>query len=252
MIKLNGQVITPTIFPDKTSQVWKLDEKIIHPTHNKITWLFENEAEFIHIAQLIELLNIITSYRVNLFIPYFPYARQDKSINNNATFAGHTFRRLLGNLHVDITTLDIHNPELIFASNITSITVNDMLASFLNTKDLVVVFPDEGALKRYKDITNDYAYFKKERNQLTGEIINQELIFKNEIVNKDVILIDDLCDAGGTFIKAAKILLQKKAKSVSLYVTHGLFTKGVQVLKNSGIKQIFTIDYETQEIKEIL
>ena len=56
MIKLNGHIITPTIFPDKTSQVWKLEQDWFFPTNNVITWEFENEAEFMQLAQLNDLV----------------------------------------------------------------------------------------------------------------------------------------------------------------------------------------------------
>jgi len=55
MIYLNGQPIEVTIFPDKTSQVWKIPEHFFS-YKNEITWEFESESEFIHLAQLVALL----------------------------------------------------------------------------------------------------------------------------------------------------------------------------------------------------
>ena len=60
----------------------------------------------------------------------------------------------------------------------------------------------------------------------------------------NVLVWDDLCDAGGTFILLAKELLTNGAKEVNLFVSHGLFTKGTQILFDAGIKRIFTKERE--------
>ena len=96
MIKLNGHLVTPTIFPDKTSQVWKIPKSHFNKKENVITWEFENEGEFMHLAQLKVLLDIdYFSSKVVLDMPYLPYARQDKDITNESTFALYPFALLL-------------------------------------------------------------------------------------------------------------------------------------------------------------
>ena len=55
-----------------------------------------------------------------------------------------------------------------------------------------------------------------------------------------MLIVDDLCDAGGTFIGSAQVLRDAGARSVSLYVTHGLFSKGVGNLLEQGIDRIYT------------
>lgn len=96
------QVVTPTIFPDGTSQVWKLkfNNRDPNKTAFSIQWNFESEAEFIHLAQLVTLLSQ-HGYVHNLYIPYFPYARQDKAISNSLTFSRNVFLNLLDNLNIE-------------------------------------------------------------------------------------------------------------------------------------------------------
>ena len=60
------------------------------------------------------------------------------------------------------------------------------------------------------------------------------------VAGKDVLIADDLCDAGGTFIGSAAVLRAAGARSVSLYVTHGLFSRGVAALLQQGIDHIWT------------
>jgi ribose-phosphate pyrophosphokinase len=55
-------------------------------------------------------------------------------------------------------------------------------------------------------------------------------------------MVDDICDGGMTFIKIAEALTtQYNIKELSLYVSHGLFTKGTEVLRQAGIQRIFTL-----------
>ena len=100
MIILNKHKIEPTYFPDKTSQIWNLPVSILDLKKFEILWEFSSESEFFHLAQLKELLD---SYggRTVLKISYLPYARQDKEISNNTTFALRPFCNLLNSLKFD-------------------------------------------------------------------------------------------------------------------------------------------------------
>lgn len=85
MIYLNGHEVDTTIFPDKTSQVWKLPDDLLETVYKnneaQVTWDFESESEFLWLAQLKTLLDTYTK-NVNLSIPYLPYGRQDKRVEN--------------------------------------------------------------------------------------------------------------------------------------------------------------------------
>ena len=66
-----------------------------------------------------------------------------------------------------------------------------------------------------------------------------------------MLIVDDLCDAGGTFIGSAQVLRDAGARSVSLYVTHGVFSKGVENLLNNGIDAIYTTtSFASSELRE--
>ena len=88
-------------------------------------------------------------------------------------------------------------------------------------------------------------YGEKVRDQLTGNIVRYKIV--GEPVGKNVLIIDDICDGGMTFKLLAKDLLAAGAKSVVLFVTHGLFSKGLQTLKDSGIQRIYAQDGEASE-----
>jgi ribose-phosphate pyrophosphokinase len=249
MIKLNGHVITPTIFPDKTSQVWKLPDDYFNPRVNTITWEFENEAEFMHVAQLKYLLDFTQdedSYKF-LKLPYLPYARQDKLVSNSATFALMPFFTLLNTLDFDgVDVFDPHNVELV-KKCIDGVFIEmpdpDPLLAELNAN---IVFPDAGAAKRYDGDSYLFAVVcDKDRDPLTGKI-NGVVISRGTVIAESYLIVDDICDGGRTFIEVAKKLYEAGAKEVHLYVSHGIFSKGLDVLRDAGIKRIFTKNGEVK------
>lgn len=244
MIKLNGNIINPTIFPDGTSQVWKID---LPEKEAKIVWYYENEVELIHLNQLISLLENTIGYIDELYVPYLPYARQDKQISNTSTFAKHTFLNMLDTTHIKkLITLDVHSNVLMgqWENVFPEKHINYVIKSY-GGKLPVIVYPDVGAYERYHTKLNlDCLVLQKERDQLTGEILG--LTHQNTIQHMDeynFLIIDDICDGGRTFIEATKYIktIYNNA-TVDLYVTHGIFSKGLQPLQESGIGEIFTTD----------
>lgn len=239
MITLNGHKIYPTIFPDKTSQCWKIDKEFFYDGENTVRWEFENEAEFMHLAQLKILLDIGYGFKTTLELPYLPYARQDKAITNESTFALYPFALLLNSLgFVKVCVFDPHNTELTARLiDRVEITMPDV-SLLLKKLKAEVVYPDLGAWGRYSTNGDKSLYFEKKREPLTGNITGFKVIGKVKHVN--YLIQDDLADGGRTFIEVAKVLYQKGAKEVHLYVSHGIFSKGLQVLRDAGIKRIFT------------
>lgn len=238
MIYANGIKIIPTIFPDGTSQVWKLDKSIFERGYISITWEFESEAEIIHLLQLKRLIDCAgEAWCIELFIPYLPYARQDKQISNETTFALHVFTELL-NVFKRVTCFDIHSEH----DWIKSISPKkEVLKAVIDSGSKVLVYPDVGALNKYFELFKEFMdsiHAEKVRNQSTGEI--EGMTLHGEVKGLKCLIVDDICDGGMTFIKLANLLFENGAAEVNLYVSHGLFTKGIQVLKDAGINQIYT------------
>lgn len=245
MIKLNGVDIVPTIFPDKTSQVWHLPESLLEAAHKEgvaeVQWDFEYEGELMHVAQLKDLLDaweIATSLRM----PYLPYARQDKRVSNETTFALSTFGKLINAMEwSSVTVLDAHNN---WRANVIK-NLEDIGPKFYIEKAYascgadLILYPDEGARKRYEayDI-GPSVHAEKVRNQATGEI--EKVVIHGSVAGKKILIVDDLADAGRTFIEIAKLATANGTREIHLYVTHGLFTKGMQILRDACISRIFT------------
>ncbi len=250
MIKLNGHLITPTVFPDKTSQVWKIDNSHFVLDRNVITWEFEHEGEFMQLAQLKMLLDVRFDFKTVLRLPYLPYARQDKAILNDATFAFYPFVHLLNSLRFDKvivfdphnvaeTTRMIHNVEVMMPNV-------EAIAKKVKSEP---VYPDAGAAKRY-DAPSKALRCEKVREPLSGAITGVKVIGK--VKKTSYIIIDDICDGGRTFIEVAKKLYEAGAKEVHLYISHGIFSKGLEPLRDAGIRRIFTRNGEVLTNKIIV
>lgn len=249
MITLNGSKIDPTVFPDGTSQVWKLAPHLIKSI-NRVRWSFEDERELVWVVQLGLLLKH-SSFN-NLLIlecPYLPYGRQDKDIRNDSCFALHAFCKSISGIYDWLDTFDCHNPEFFgefkgfefFVQNTMPFVEMGLAAESCGSN--LFCFPDHGAHARYQEIIDADTtpiVFRKDRDPSTGEIVGM-VVDMGSVEKKDIVLIvDDICDGGRTFIEVAKVLTAVTPE-VHLYVSHGIFSKGLGVLRDAGIKRIFTM-----------
>lgn len=236
-------IVTPTMFPDGTSQVWKLPKEITSCMVLNIVWNFEAERE------IIDLLSLRTLYpdrEMNLHMPYLPYGRQDKDVNNESTFNLVVLARLLNSMKLDhVSSVDTHNvaqaEELIDNFyNIEVEVLHDKIIS--HTKPNYIVYPDSGAYNRYKIADIDTIVCRKTRDQSTGDITGHEVV--GNIVLKAgqrLLIVDDICDGGATFISIAKLLKKyNKDIKIDLFVTHGIFSKGREHLLTNGINTVYT------------
>lgn len=248
MLYLNGQPVPITMFPDNTSQVWKLPKELISSKFRQIEWNFDNEGQFLQLAQLLSLLESVDTYTGprTLELTYLPYGRQDKEISNESTFALRTFASFLNILnfdrviihdpHSEIALKLIKNSEAVYPVKLVE-TSAQLLAG-----EIVLCYPDKGAVtkytKVYESLYRPHIYGEKVRDQSTGNILSYQVV--GECLGKNVLIVDDICDGGATFKILAKDLLAAGATQVNLFVTHGLFSRGVKTLLDSGITRIFT------------
>lgn len=239
--------VIPTIFPDGTSQVWKLPLEGFKYDVNKIIWYFQSEAELIHLIQLVQLLEEYDINSPEIYIPFLPYARQDKIISNQSTFALNTFMQIIMNAfnfeHV-ISSLDIHNDDE--TTGLLNYSASPYIKMAIDESDAnVIVYPDAGAATRYQSKFDGipYVILEKDRDQETGYIRGMkfsEETFHVDIEGKRLLIVDDICDGGATFIGAAKLLCEHEIDKLVLYVTHGIFSKGHHPLVMAGISELYT------------
>ena len=246
--------LKPTIFPDGTSQVWKLPEYVVRSSSVNVDWRFENEREIVDLLSLSKLLN---NQLNTLHVPYLPYARQDKEVSNASTFNLEVFADLINSLKLShVTSVDVHNPTKTenLIDNLVNIKVDDFHYEVVKaTRPDYLVFPDAGAHDRYRgsivDINLPSIVCDKTRDQLTGQITGHKIVHQDGSLTsaKRFLIVDDLCDGGATFISVARMLRDVNPDvKVYLCVTHGLFSKGRDTLLANGIDGVYTTDSLTK------
>ncbi len=230
MIKVNGVEIKQDKFPDGTL-LMKFDptagvfNNIGNNAAIEIQWLYENDGELFSLICVKGQIDRYFSCRsVVLDMPYIPHARMDRVKKYDDVFTLKYFCEVINSLHFDrVFVRDAHsNVSLALLNNVYDWGVQGYIEVAAKRSGAeALFFPDEGAMKRYSDMSPlPYAFGMKKREWETGKILGLDIINENNIKGKNVLIVDDICSRGGTFFHAAKALKAAGAKSVSLYITH--------------------------------
>ncbi len=251
MLKINGSEIVQGSFPDGTLLVKYTPQKDCG--YAEIDWYYENDRELVTLMYLTKHLNAHGIGRIKLFMPYIPNARQDRVKSDEDVFTLKYFAQVINSLDFEsVTVLDPHSTvsealidRLIIQSPkenvrrvIGEITQNEGNEPFM-------FYPDEGASKRYSGmVTLPYAFGIKKRDWKTGKILGLDVSGNTEeIKGKSVLIVDDICSKGGTFLFSAKKLKELGAENIYLYISHCEKTILSGELLTSGlIKKIYTTD----------
>lgn len=235
MIKVNNELIKPEYFPDGTMKLkYERDHEGGRFGYFDIKWLYDNEEEMILFYYLVnQIRNNISKPTINLFMPYIPNARFDRTKNKEEVFTLKFFSNFINDLHFDqVTVFDPHSH--VSEALINNIVIEHPIHTIVkateritnNLNDLLLFFPDEGSTKRYHEVietfqNSPYAFGIKNRDWVTGEIkglsVNGQV---DQIKGRDILIIDDICSKGGTFYHSAKKLKELGAKNIYLYVSH--------------------------------
>ena len=188
---------------------------------------------------------------IDLYMPFTPYGRQDAVFVEGQANAMKVWADVVNMLEFrSVTTLDPHSIAVSHFDRCTAIDIVEILGRctaidrILSRGDITLVSPDAGANKKCHKIAKKYGLTKfvradKARDLSTGTIIETEIY--GDVKDEICVIIDDICDGGMTFIKLAEKLKAEGAAHVVLFVTHGLFTKGLAVF-NGLIDQIHTTE----------
>lgn len=212
-------------------------------------------------SKLIQLLVAVDALKrlsneatlIELVIPYFPYARQDRVCVEGEALGAAVMANFINNLNFSkVTIWDAHSDvspallnKVVNVEQINLLERCDELSQRLSTGELTLISPDAGASKKTLNIAEkfngepDVIQAQKVRNLKTGEIMKTEIL--GDVEGKKVLIADDICDGGRTFIELAKVLRSKGAVEVSLFITHGIFSKGLEVFEGL-IDVIYTTD----------
>lgn len=197
-------------------------------------------GEIMELALLADALHNNFSGTTTLILPYLPYSRADRRFVNGDCSGLKVFGSMVDNMRFNkVVTLDTHsNKARIEVSNLVNVSPEPLINVVLNLvpQDTMILYPDEGASRRYKIEDRPFLSATKVRDPKTGTLTGFNV---PSVINryKNVMIVDDICDGGGTFLGIAKEIDVKV--NLYLYVTHGIFSKGLTDLR-SQFNQIFT------------
>jgi ribose-phosphate pyrophosphokinase len=200
--------------------------------------------------------------KIELFMPYFPYGRQDRVCATGEAFSAKVVCAILVNLcFSNIITYDIHsNVPGALLDNLTSYNNHREVKDFINylnapASNFVLICPDAGAVKRVQSLNDAcpgvfkaIVYLQKER--INGKVVVSGI--NQFIADMTAFVVDDICDGGATFEAIGYRLQQARVKESYLFVSHGIFSKSTYELLKY-FKKIGTTNsiHDDEFIKEL-
>lgn len=174
-----------------------------------------------------------------LDIRYLLGARMDRAIGPLSPLTIDVVKQVIGIGWGGVRVLDAHNPVAVpWFENVLPTAA---LRSVLERHDYRPIVPDKGARGRVEAMIPPKTLVvpcEKTRDLATGRLSGFEIVSNHALVkNTWCLIIDDICDGGGTFSGLSKVLRAAGAVRVDLFVTHGIFSKGTKI---EGIDQVYT------------
>ena len=215
-------------------------------------YVFLVQSTFAPAENLMELLLMIdaarraSAYKIIAVIPYYGYARQDRKDRPRVAIGSKLIANMLVSAGADrVITMDLHAPQIqgyfdIPVDHLDSHAVFIPYIENLRLENLTFAAPDVGATNRIREIAS---YFNAEmvicdkHRKKANEIASMVVI--GDVTGKDIVIVDDICDTGGTLAKSAGLLKEKGANSVRALITHPVLSgKAYENIENSVLEEL--------------
>ena len=196
----------------------------------------------------VDALQRIDAKLENLIIPYFPAARQDRVMIKGEPLSVKVYADIINSFqfkkvivfdaHSEVTPAVLNNCEVVTNHKFIQKVIQEI------NNGVILISPDGGALKKIYKLAEflggiDVVECSKSRDVKTGKLTGFK-VYDDDLQGIDCLIVDDICDGGGTFIGLAQELKNKNAGKLYLAVSHGIFSKGFEELK--CFERIFTTD----------
>jgi ribose-phosphate pyrophosphokinase len=216
----------------------------------RISGKIEPHADVTIVAKLyssddiMELMLVVDALRrkvkhptIHFVCPYLPYARQDRVCFDGESLSLKVMCDMINSLKFEtVTVWDVHSDvSLALLNNVHNVHQKEFVAQIPHKYDkTVLVIPDAGAMKKTfetaKYLHLDTVRADKIRSVDDGSITGT-VVYSEHLGDKDFLIVDDICDGGRTFTELAKVLRELTTGKIELYVTHGIFSQGLDVFK---------------------
>jgi ribose-phosphate pyrophosphokinase len=197
------------------------------------------------LALLVDAINrIMGEYTpMSLICPYLPYARQDRVCAKGEALSVRVVANIINSLNfVSVEVWDVHSDVALAVLNNVKNIPQTRFVSKINWNNTILVAPDAGAIKKTMEAAKvmnlPMVKADKIRDVRDGSITGT-VVHSDKVDDKNFLIIDDICDGGKTFTELAKVLRPLTTGNIWLYVTHGIFSKGLEVF-DGLIDHIYT------------
>ena len=211
---------------------------------------FSPSDNLMEVLLMIDAAKRASAEFIDVVIPYFGWARQERKDEPRVPIAAKLVANMLQAAGASrVVTMDLHADPIqgffeIPVDHLYSSTIFVPYIQNLDLDKLVIASPDMGGSKRAyaysKFLKSDVVICYKQRKK-ANVIGNMELI--GNVEGKNVVLVDDIIDTGGTLVKAAQLMMDKGANSVRAVCTHALLSDNAQErIANSDIIELIVTD----------
>ncbi|GAB7255978.1 ribose-phosphate pyrophosphokinase [uncultured Polaribacter sp.] len=225
---------------------------------------FPNADNLMEMLLMLDAAKRASARHITAVMPYFGWARQDRKDQPRVAIGAKLVANLLQSAGATrIMTMDLHADQIqgFFEKPVDHLFASTIFMPYiksLNLENLTIASPDMGGSKRAyaysKHLHSDVVICYKQRKK-ANVISHMELI--GDVEGKNVILVDDMIDTGGTLAHAADLMMARGAKSVRAICTHPILSGGAyEKIENSGLTELIVSDTiplkkETSKIKVV-
>lgn len=195
---------------------------------------------------MVDAFKRASAERVTAVVPYYCYARQDWKDRPRVPISARLIADLLEAAGADrVLTMDLHSPQIMgfFSVPVDNLMAAPVLAKYIQTlglKDLAIISPDAGGVARARE-------FAKRVGAKLGIIdkrrpapnVAEVLHVIGEVKGKDVVILDDMVDTGGTLVQGVEALRREGAKRIYAACTHPVLSgKAIEKIEGSDIEKL--------------
>ena len=204
----------------------------------------------IELFLMIDAAKRASAKHVNVVIPYYGYARQDRKDKPRIAVSAKLMANLLTASGASrVVSCDLHAGQIqgffdIPLDHLNGSSVFVPYVKKLNLENVIFASPDAGGTERVRDYAKyfdcEFVICDKTRER-ANEVKSVEVI--GEVKDKDVIIVDDLIDTGGTIAMASNVIMDKGAKSVRAIITHPVLSGNAEEnLEKSSLIELVVTD----------
>ncbi len=236
---------------------------------NKIVFVIQStnspaNDNLMELLLTIDALKRSSAGEINVIIPYFGYARQDRKVNGRQSISAKLVANMITNAGATrVITFDIHSEQIsgFFDIPIDNLRAYGIIAKeiqSMNIEDLTIVSPDHGGVVRARQLAKildvPMAVIDKRR---TGHNEAEAQFVLGDVAGKNIIIFDDMVDTGGTVATAISKLKEEGAKLVHLAISHPVLSSkdgisALDKLRDAGIESIITTNSIRQPENELI